>query len=367
MKRNGLMRISVAACFAVLPAALGRQVERTDPAPTQAEPSAADLGPNTSVMIVPVVLAGNPWKDVADVVASMLEKGGMPNVWTTEAEFEPDEGADLTQVASAFGEWVPKQGFKTDCVLFAQIVGDRARGVAEVRAVLADAAGRVIWTDRQTPKDRDFRRVKPHNPMTFCVLLNDRLQPQFHLTSATRGRVKDGRMARLGAAKSGSPPKEECAAMERRVELLKKTLGDGKLLVYPVQTGDGANAQHAANLVRKLNKEMDAQAVAADTPLEIEIAPSRNEQKRLWDLARRFREHVRKMKPDTDYALVAEYLIVPHNKQVWTVHFVICDRAGEWVIVDFQNNQHKDFNAIKPKAAEDCADLVVRRVARYLK
>ena len=367
MKRDGLMRISVAVCLAVLPAALGRQVEKTDAASSQDKPSGADLGPDSSVMIVPVVLAGNTSKGVADVVGSMLEEGGMPNVSTTDAKFDPDQDADLAQIASAFGKWVAKQGFKTDCVLFAQIVGNRESGVAEVRAVLADAAGRVRWTDRQTPEDADFRRVNPRNPMTCCVLLNDRLKPQFRLTSATRGRVKDGRMAWSWAEKSGTPSKSEYAAMKQRVEVLKGALGDAKLLVYPVQTGDAANAQHAANLVQKLNKELDAQSVAADTPLDIEIAASSNEQKRLWDLARGFREHVRKVKPDADYVLVAEYLIRPHDKQVWTVHFVVCDRAGEWVIVDFQNNHHADFNAIKPKTAEDCGDLVVRRVAGYLK
>jgi hypothetical protein len=174
-------------------------------------------------------------------------------------------------------------------------------------------------------------------------------------------------MARSWAKKSGTPSKSEYAAMEQRVEALKGALGDAKLLVYPVQTGDAANAQHAATLAQKLGKELDAQAVAADTPLDIEIAASSNEQKRLWDLARGFREHVRKVKPDADYTLVAEYLIRPHDKQVWTVHFVVCDRAGEWVIVDFQNNHHPDFNAIKPKMAEDCGDLVARRLAGYLK
>jgi hypothetical protein len=72
-------------------------------------------------------------------------------------------------------------------------------------------------------------------------------------------------------------------------------------------------------------------------------------------------------KPDVDYALVADYVIRPDNGQVWAVNFVICDRAGDWVIVDFQNNHHDDFNAIAPKTADDCADLVSRRLAGYLK
>jgi len=44
------------------------------------------------------------------------------------------------------------------------------------------------------------------------------------------------------------------------------------------------------------------------------------------------------------------------------VHFVVCDRRGELVVVDFQNSHHAEFKAIHPKTREDCDRLVIRRM-----
>jgi tetratricopeptide (TPR) repeat protein len=49
------------------------------------------------------------------------------------------------------------------------------------------------------------------------------------------------------------------------------------------------------------------------------------------------------------------------------VHFVVCDRKGEWVIVDMQNSQHPDYQDIKPTSSEGCNKLLVKRLEGYLK
>jgi hypothetical protein len=49
------------------------------------------------------------------------------------------------------------------------------------------------------------------------------------------------------------------------------------------------------------------------------------------------------------------------------VHFVVCDRAGEWVIADLQNNHHEDFQRIDPKVLEDCDRLVLERLRAQLR
>jgi len=327
----------------------------------------AELTPDTSVVVAPLVLAGRPMHDAVNVVGLMLEQEGMPNVWSAGAEFQPAEGADIEQVAAAFGQWAAAQGFKQECALLGQVLGTRETGVTEIRIVLVDAAGKVLWTDRQTPEDKAFQRVKPRDPMSSCVLITERLRPLFHLTAATRGRVKDGRQAAEAAAHSGLPDKAELAAMEPRLAALKAAPPNASLRVYSVQTIDGPNAEHAAALAARLSKDAGLHTAAAGAPLEIALPASSNEQRRLWALAHKFRAHVRAEKPDADYALIAEYLIRPQDKQVWSVHFVICDRAGEWVIVDYQNNHHDDFNAIDPKSADDCAALIARRLKGYLR
>ena len=86
----------------------------------------------------------------------------------------------------------------------------------------------------------------------------------------------------------------------------------------------------------------------------------------LWDMARAFREYVRQTPPTADYAVYAEYMIDLKQGRAGAVHFAVCDRSGEWVIVDFQNDHHEDFQSIAPKSGDDCDRLLVKRLARRL-
>jgi hypothetical protein len=45
---------------------------------------------------------------------------------------------------------------------------------------------------------------------------------------------------------------------------------------------------------------------------------------------------------------------------------VVCDRAGDWVIADLQNNHQADFQRINPKTLADCDQLVLERLIVYL-
>jgi hypothetical protein len=91
-----------------------------------------------------------------------------------------------------------------------------------------------------------------------------------------------------------------------------------------------------------------------------------NELKILWDLAREFREYCRKNPSGADYALYADYGFNPEQWEQGFVHFVVCDRSGEWVIVDMQNSHHPDYQSVKPTSREDCNRLLVQRLKGYL-
>jgi len=49
--------------------------------------------------------------------------------------------------------------------------------------------------------------------------------------------------------------------------------------------------------------------------------------------------------------------------RVWAVHVVVCDRAGEWVVVEHCNSHHADFRRLAPKTSADCDHLVAARLA----
>jgi hypothetical protein len=61
----------------------------------------------------------------------------------------------------------------------------------------------------------------------------------------------------------------------------------------------------------------------------------------------------------TVLVMLAEYFVNPAGGPVGAVHFVVCEKSGDWVFVDFQNNTHEDFQRIAPKSIEDCDRLAM--------
>lgn len=339
------------------------------PVDSDAQARLAELrrqGGQASLTIFPVALAGRHNKDVADVIGLMLEQAGMEQMETTEVVFQPAGETSFDQVPAAFGEFVRQQGLTTDYALYADVVGSPGRGVDEVRAVLVDKTGALLWVDRQGPNDRDFKRIMPRNPMTSCALLKERLVKALDLPALHLGKAKEGKMAQLWARKSGLPDEAELEAIKHRREIMNQAGKDRTLMVFPVKVNNETERAAAQELADTITDGRLAEVQVAEAEPRFELEPTSNEQRRLWDLARAFRDHVRAHPPETDYALYAEYLIRTDRQQVHTVHFIVCDRAGNWVIVDFQNEYQPDFKKLKPESRADCSQLVARRLKRIL-
>ena len=166
---------------------------------------------------------------------------------------------------------------------------------------------------------------------------------------------------------SGTPSQEEREAIVGRQHALKVQAAASTLTVYPVQLGGEIDVDSAAALVESLQASGRWTAAIADAENRptLEVAPNSNEMRRLWDLAKAFRTYVRENPPDSDYALCVEYTIRPSDQKVWSVHTVLCDRAGEWVIVDLQNEYQADFKHIDPQDKADCNRLVMERIEHY--
>jgi len=339
------------------------------PVDSAAQARLADLrrqGGQASLTIFPVALAGQYSRDVADALGLLLEQAGMEQLETTEVVFNPTAGAGFDQLPPAFGEFVRGQKLTTDYALYTEFAGTPGKGVDEVRAVLVNREGEPVWVDRQGRKDSDFKRIKPRNPMTCCVLAKERLVKALDLTAPRAGESKEGRMARLWARKSGLPDETEFEAIKQRREIMSNAGAGRGLTVYPVKVNDQTVREAARELADAVTHGKLAEVQVATAEPYFELEPTSNEQRRLWDLARAFRDHVRAHPPDTDYVLYAEYLIRTDRQHVHTVHFIVCDRAGEWVIVDFQNEYQPDFKQVNPKSRADCAKLVAQRLKGIL-
>ncbi|MBI5762014.1 MAG: hypothetical protein HZA51_00665 [Planctomycetes bacterium] len=338
------------------------------------EPSAADTpqlkafrdsGKAASMTVLPTNLAGRPVAKVGEVVAMLLEKAGMTNLQTSDAEFRPAVDADLATTAAAFGEFVKGHPVETDYVLYTEFIASPQHKFTEVRTIVVTKSGEIVWSDAQTRRDAAFKKIKPAEPMQCCLLVAERLRPTLNLDDPTRANAPEGKIARKWESDTGVPDKAEQEAMTKRLGILKKTAAASTLLVYPVHAGDALNSDSATALVAMINKAGLAKASAAPHIEKFAVQPNMNEQKVLWGMARAFRDFVRKAKPDADYVLYADYLMGKDN--VGAAHFAICDRQGEWVLVDFQNSHHKDFQAIKPATREDCDRLVLKRLTGYCK
>ncbi len=326
---------------------------------------------NSSVTVFPVLLPGGPAKNVGDALGLVLEKQvGMSGIHPTELVFSRPADVEFDRVPTLFGEFVRNNAdaIDTEYALYAEILGSRnPPRVDEVRAVVVDRTGTCVWVDRQNSGDADFKRVGAQDPMTCCVLISERLRDQLDTTAPTQTPAGEGRMAKLWAEKSGLPGQAERDALEQRQQSLKQTHQTATFLIYPIQLHPEVDSDSSTHLVTMLNERELCRAESADAQPRFEIAPNSNEQRRLWDLARAVRDYTRAQSPDADYVLFAEYTIRPSNQQVWAVHFVVCDRSGEWVIVDFQNEHQPDFKRLQPKTRDDCGRLVAERLAHYVR
>ncbi|MCX7427068.1 MAG: hypothetical protein NTW96_15770 [Planctomycetia bacterium] len=324
-----------------------------------------------SLTILPVRLGGKPWDRVTEVVGLLLEQQGLRNIELSKAAFEPAAKTDLQGLAASVGEFGKGRPITTEYVLYAEINGSPETGVNELRAVVADKAGRVVWTDRQTPRDEAFQGLQSREPMSLCVLLVQRLSPQLGLNEETAKAAKPGKMAAIMDQRSGMPPESDRTPLAERQKQMKQLGQNATVMVLPVRVrmaDNAAEAGSAADLAKMISDAGLCKATPAKQSLLLEASQADpNEMKVLWDLAREFRDYSRKNPHDADYVLYADYRFSPQQWQAGFVHFVVCDRKGEWVIVDMQNSHHPDYQSIRPTSKEGCDKLLLKRLEGYLR
>ncbi len=205
--------------------------------------------------------------------------------------------------------------------------------------------------------------------MTLSVLLVERLSPPLGLNEETAKAAKPGKLAAIMDQRSGLPSGNERAALPERQKAMKQVAA----------RRDAAGLSGADWREQEQRPQRDQRRAAAQSSGLVQSRPGGqaillkasladpNELKGLWNLAREFRDFVRTNPPATDYALYADYGFNPQNVEQGFVHFVVCDRKGEWVIVDMQNSHHPDYQSIGIISRARCDELLVKRMEGYLK
>lgn len=355
-----MKRQLVPIAFLTLAVALGGT---TSPA---AEPS-DDAKP--SVTVFPVVASPDTFseefaKRVGIVVATFLERAGIVDLEVADTVFSPPETDDVAKIAEAFGKQVGGKGMKTEYAVFAQFVGTPSTGVKEIRTIVVDRTGKVLLAESANKAQLDKALLPPKDPMTCCVFVVRRLQEFWKLKDPLRADAPQGKMTQFWQRDAGIPGKEELDAIAKRAATLKKNSKTATCTVYPIRVAGRSDKQTAAELVAMLTEARLCQTQTSETDPALRIAGHSNEQRILWDTARAFRDFIRKAPPATDYAAYADYGL--SGAQVRYVHVIVCDRAGDWVLIEMQNSHHADFQRIDPKSAADCGRLVVERLKDWL-
>ncbi len=321
-----------------------------------------------SLTILPIRLAGKPFDRITEFVGLLLEQQGLKNIDLGKTAFEPGTNASMEQLAMSVGGFVKEHPIQTEYAVYAEINGNRQVGLNGLQAVVVDKAGMVVWSDQQTPEDIKRQNVEPE-PMSFCVLLSERLGPPLGLNEQTAKAAKPGKMAALMDERSGLPPQNERAPLPDRQKLMKESKQKATLVIFGARVqGQQTDPESAANLAEMINNAGLCNAVAAKQCVLLKASQADpNEQKILWDLAREFRDYAKKNPPDADYVLYADYVFNLQNWEQGFVHFVVCDRKGDWVMVDFQNSHQPDYQSVKPISRETCDKLLFQRLEGYLR
>ncbi len=299
---------------------------------------------------------------VAEALGLVLESQGMADLELAADAFAPARDTAWADLPAAFAAH-RRQAAAAEprrYALYAEFLGTPKTGPTEVRFVLVDPDGEVVLQDRQVPGDADFRRTagRDPDPLGCATLVGDRL---FRLAGWKKapGSVVDPKFARRWRERSGVPGDAELAAMRQRMTALGERLDTARIAVLPTLVGGGHDAASAARLAELVRAECRGAAPAPGTKLV--VAPSANEQKRLWDLARALQDAVKKSPVDADYVLVADLGLDPEKGSGY-VHVAICTAKGEFVFADFVNDQHPLFRARRPKTLADAEWLAAARL-----
>jgi hypothetical protein len=340
-------------------------------APSQEQQKKRELmksrGPEGSMTVLPVILAGRPFDRVSEVVGVLLEQKGLRTIEIGPKPCTPPANIALDKLADGVAEFVKKNPVTTEYALYAEYNGSPQSGLVELRAVVVDKTGGVVWTDRQGEQDDAMKRLPQKEPMTFSALLVERLSLELGLNEETAKAAKPGKMARLMEERSGLPPETERAALPQRQRELRETRKKITLTVFPAQIGDTTNSASSTVLAKMITEAGLCKAMPAKQSVLLKVPRDPNQMKMLWGLAGAFREYCKQNPAGSDYALFSDCAFNPERWEQGYVHFVVCDRNGEWVIVDMQFSDLPEYQNIKPTSIEDCSKLVVRRLEAFLK
>lgn len=308
-------------------------------------------------------------KKNATSLGLLLEEKGYDKYTSTDTEFWfPEEKAARNDRAAIFGSFVGEMDLKTDYALCTEFVCHLEQSFQEVYSVIVNAKGEVVWEDSQRAGDPEFDEDFPGTPQKCIALACRRLTPGMGLNELPKKELAEDKKKILRELRWKEPPHQsEIAAMKERLKIMKKVGTSATVRVYSTRVdGDYVFSGETTHLTELINESGLIQAAETEEDAALEGHGWPNEMDVLWIFSKAAKAYVQQHPVDSDYVLLADYWRTPRG-EVWAVHFVVLDRAGEWVVVDLQNNHKSDFQHINPQTLEDCNRLVMKRLESCLR
>ncbi|MGO8836573.1 MAG: hypothetical protein ACLQAH_10460 [Limisphaerales bacterium] len=324
-------------------------------------------GPEASLSILPMMIAGRPFDRATDFLGVLLEQRGLQHIEIGRTPFTAGVKTEMPVLSVSLAGFLRTNSIATDYALYVELNGPT---LDEVRAVIMDKYGGMVWADHQTTRDQAFQALgTPRDPMTLIAFLVERLSPQFSLNDDTAKKRSHKLEDALKANSGYAPAGETEERMPARLKIMKESRQKATLMVLGARMDRAVNVTNASDLAKQIGEaKLFQAAVPAKQPVLLEARLAGGDQMRyLWSIAREFQAYVKKNPPDADYVLYADYIFDRQHWQQGGVQFVVCDRQGEWVIAELTNSDQEDYQRVKPISAEGCDKLLVERLADRLR
>jgi hypothetical protein len=156
------------------------------------------------------------------------------------------------------------------------------------------------------------------------------------------------------------------------VARFRDTLGKTEITVYPAVVRElgptvktSWDMESAREIAEWLNGNGFGEARVSENKPEIAVKPGMNQAKMFRAGIRSFGEWVRANPPETEYACVAEYLMM-RNGKAGGIHVYCVDRAGTPVFGSLSNSHWPEFKQVKPASVRDASRVAVGSLSRHL-
>jgi len=134
-------------------------------------------------VFAPAVNSSKARAEFARAMALVLERSGVKKIEISEEEFEPEREspAYVDEITKGFVEFLKENPVNTDYAYFTAFYGRQATGASDIITIVLDHDGNMVWVDKQTRQDKEFRRFNPRDPFSCCFVSIEKLRKKIGL------------------------------------------------------------------------------------------------------------------------------------------------------------------------------------------